>query len=245
MVNRAATLAVSALALLVVSEAVSNTSSRRIAPGMTPSLRNQLGLAVAELMFGSAPRGASRAKAAAIPSRLTVRFECDTQSANRFDSLSSIGRDSIKRWNQLLDASVFVETDGDAQVVISFQKQVRYQGSLVAGLNTWTRRVADGGDLQVLASIEISTNGPSGTALTTGQIRKTTMHELGHLVGLDDHHSSRHLMGPLSSDPTGESLPPSVESLVEFNRLVQEIVVAVPVTPASRVPKIFRLKERD
>lgn len=226
------------LSVICSSYALKDRSSAyRAASFLSPSLRVQYELAVSALLAGNPAEAAKRAKLASLPKLVTVKIERDDD-----DSHLAAARSAMQKWNDSLGYGLFQEVDGDANVVITYAKQVRSGRSLVAGLNNWTRTIDSNDELSLQSSISIATRSPRGSALSQAQVEKTTLHELGHLLGLDDESSSDALMGPLSLDHEPTINTPALIGLTELSRQAEEISAAAAISKPKKTPKIFRFK---
>lgn len=133
---------------------------------------------------------------------------------------SAATRQSIDRAWQMWNALLGEETQFSraprretATVVIHLRPRVYHKGVQSAGLASWERR--DGDPPSQVATIWVGTLDQEGQPLSPAAIQHIAMHEIGHLIGLDDAPQSPGVMGWIHLDKPAAG--PSLEEV----RLVQ------------------------
>lgn len=133
---------------------------------------------------------------------------------------ASTARQSIDQawqtWNALLrDETQFSRAPRreTATVVIHLRPRVYHKGVQSAGLASWERR--DGDPPSQIATIWVGTLDQEGQPLSPAAIQHIAMHEIGHLIGLDDAPQSPGVMGWIHLEKPAAG--PSLEEV----RLVQ------------------------
>jgi len=81
-------------------------------------------------------------------------------------------------------------------IIIRFQPDVRQRGEAVAGYVNW-KRTAGEGEGSVTGDIQIRTVNLDGSAMSGRAMRNIVVHEMGHLLGLDDTDRMGEAMSPL------------------------------------------------
>lgn len=129
---------------------------------------------------------------------------------------------AAEAWTAALDGAVrFVEAPWrSADVRISFVPSVRQSGCEVAGFAVWRRQLlnwrGDEFTYQVTADVQVRSVLPGGTPMSAAAMRHTCLHELGHVLGLDDSNRPGEAMSVLSpSNPVSRPSQAEAESLRE------------------------------
>ncbi len=81
-------------------------------------------------------------------------------------------------------------------IVVRFQPDVRQGDDIVAGYVNWKRTVV-GGEGRMTGDVQVRTARPDGSPMPMRAMRNTVLHEMGHLLGLDDSSREGEAMGPL------------------------------------------------
>ncbi len=133
---------------------------------------------------------------------------------------ASTARQSITQawqtWNALLGQETQFSCASrreTATVVIHLRPRVYHKGVQSAGLASWERR--DGDPPRQVATIWVGILDQEGQPLTPTAIQHIAMHEIGHLIGLDDAPQSPGVMGWIHLEKPAAG--PSLEEV----RLVQ------------------------
>ncbi|MBS1724901.1 MAG: matrixin family metalloprotease [Armatimonadetes bacterium] len=105
---------------------------------------------------------------------------------------SGVVAEAVSIWREVLgDEVTFVQTrPGLADVYITFHPTVTLQGHRVCGLTTFRRGVRAWGNDHYLynltGSIELATTAPDGRLMDRRTALNVALHEVGHVLGLDD-----------------------------------------------------------
>lgn len=113
-------------------------------------------------------------------------------------------REAMDTWTEALDGEVrFVETSlpDQADVVVRFARTVEFRGVQVGGRAQWRRSVfasrSRDWDYSVTANLLIRTEAPNGRPMSREALVHIALHELGHVLGLDDSKRDVGVMGRL------------------------------------------------
>ncbi|MEQ1933145.1 MAG: matrixin family metalloprotease, partial [Fimbriimonadaceae bacterium] len=96
------------------------------------------------------------------------------------------------------------------------------------GFTSWQRQILrfENGSYQakLAASVQLRTITPQGKPMSLAQMRHAAMHELGHILGLDDSPDQGDVMGPLDlSRPVIEPKSDEIAELLKLRKDAQEI----------------------
>ena len=202
-----------------------------------PSLREQLGMAMVELAFGDHQKARARAEIAAAPERLTFFFDTSQVDAWRGAELRDWALSGIQYWNSngmTRFREVFDKSSAD--LVIEFKDRIRGRVGAFAGYVT-SRRTAsyseEGVSVKINALVEISNRAPGGRLTSREQVSKAVAHELGHILGLEDGHDSRDLMGPVPTSGGSARNDAFHSALEDVNTRARSIIEATPTARAA------------
>ncbi len=107
-------------------------------------------------------------------------------------------------WEDALDSEtkfVRVTSRKEAEIVISFSRDLNVGGQEAGGYTEWSRNVKWQGSEYVgslKADMKLRTIRPDGKPMTREQARHAALHELGHVLGLDDSVNRGEVMAPLN-----------------------------------------------
>lgn len=132
---------------------------------------------------------------------VTVAIDSDTTGHERARAITAVN-EAARVWHDQLRGDTpirLVNSPNDADVTIRFVDSLNRVGSHTLGhisLKKQFRWSQSTGVATVQGSIEV-VRSHSGSQLSTEETSAVLMHELGHLLGLDDAKSTGRLMGPL------------------------------------------------
>lgn len=117
---------------------------------------------------------------------------------------------ALEAWEKALGNGLHLhrlEEGEHSGIVIRFLPDVRQRGEAVAGYVNW-KRTAGEGEGSVTGDVQIRTVNIDGTAMPGRAMRNIVVHEMGHLLGLDDTDRMGEAMSPLDishpvSGPSG------------------------------------------
>ncbi len=139
-------------------------------------------------------------------------------------------RDAQTAWERALGQEVHfvsVPSPGQADVTIHYASTMRREGRDVGGFATWKRSVRKatwGYDSRLTADIELRLDQPNGQPMTRPQLHHAAMHELGHILGLDDSAQVGEIMGPLLLSRPAERLANGeIQALCEVRAQAQSV----------------------
>ncbi len=101
-------------------------------------------------------------------------------------------------------------------ITVRFQPDVLERGEPVAGYVNWKRSV-EGREGRVTGDVQVRTVRLDGSAMPMRSMRHIVLHEIGHLLGLDDSDEAGEAMSPL--DTAHPVAAPSDEEALAVRRL--------------------------
>jgi hypothetical protein len=172
---------------------------------LLPEINEHLDTAREEMAARRTHLASAHADMVLIGDRLAYRVQFDEDVANRermrcIDSL----RRALDNWEEALDHTIeFVESDrADTPITIQFRPHVKMGHEPVAGYATWKRRIDLDGDrvfkARVTATLQIRTQNLNDKPMPAAAMTHEVMHEMGHVLGLEDRDRVGELMGPLN-----------------------------------------------
>lgn len=172
-------------------------------PIIRPTISHWLLQLETDSALANSPHGQNAVRAILWPGQIAIYIDPKTTSDQR-----EILTEAISTWNaHLSPQTTFVpSTDHFAPIRLSFRKAVFQSGTPVAGYAIWNRQSLPYQD-QAPATILIATQTPNSTPIPAENIRHAILHELGHLLGLQDQYNSPGIMG------TSLALAPSLAEI--------------------------------
>ncbi|MEZ0325988.1 MAG: matrixin family metalloprotease [Fimbriimonas sp.] len=141
---------------------------------------------------------------------------------------------AFKNWEEALKGSVKFTRSTDeeaADVVIRFKPDVRMGREPVAGFANWKRVIDKDGEGKIVSKftsdLQIRTMTLNFKSMPMESMRHELMHEIGHVLGLEDTDSTGAIMGPLDMNkPISRPLPHEVKAVwdirVQASKIRQE-----------------------
>lgn len=175
--------------------------------------------------------GMARAHAMAVLGRpgATIQVVLDGVPSNRRNACRSAIDGAVDAWEHAIGDGFHFNRVGEGDkgdIVVKFQRDVYERGEPVAGYVNW-KRVASSGEGGVTGDVQIRTVNLDGSWMPMKAMRHIVIHEIGHMLGLDDTQRMGEAMSPLDVDhplsaPT-EAEAAAVRSLrSEANRILQD-----------------------
>lgn len=139
---------------------------------------------------------------------------------------------AMREWEHELDGTIkFVEIPATpaSEIIVRFRPTVNMDKEPVAGYVNWSRtlsRAADGAvKSDFKADLQIRSRDLEGKAMPKDAMRHAAMHELGHVLGLDDSPREGDVMGPLDIDhPVSAPSPLEVNTVKDLRSRANEIL---------------------
>jgi predicted Zn-dependent protease len=177
------------------------------------------------LLYGQTSEAVAYAEMVLLRREITVYVDDSNAPWQIKEDAKRALRDAAVNWEDALNREVrfrFVSFP-DADVVVRYAGEMRYDGKHAAGTVRWTRQVVSLGSdqfqYQVRATISLRTQSPRGGTMNYAQMLHTAGHELGHILGLEDTARQGDLMGPLRLDrPVERATGGEKNSLLTFRK---------------------------
>ncbi|HWD41605.1 MAG TPA: matrixin family metalloprotease [Fimbriimonas sp.] len=136
------------------------------------------------------------------------------------------------QWKSLLDGALTFTQIPDGQpsnIVVRFRPTVVMKGEQVAGYVNWKRSVDSESDgsvhAQFNADLQIRVKELDGGAMPENAMRHAVMHEMGHVLGLDDSPNVGDVMGPLDiAHPVAAPTALEVQTVKSLRAEAAEII---------------------
>lgn len=140
----------------------------------------------------------AHAMAVLVSQEVTVEVALDKMSGRRTACRVAVD-EALEAWEKAIGGGIRLRRVPDGErsgIVIRFQPDVREKGAPVAGYVNWERKAEDGTG-RVTGDVKIRTVNLDGSDMPTRAMRNIVIHEMGHLLGLDDTERTGEAMGPL------------------------------------------------
>lgn len=194
-------------------------------PRIQPRIHEFLGRA--EQCLADGRTSEARTVAEMLLFRRDLRYKVDFSGLSKDKAEEAHGAlvEAMDEWSRSLsNMVVFVPATGRfADLRISFVPAVRSGGCDVAGHAVWRRQVlnwrGDQFSYQVSADIMIRTTLPGGSEMTRDMMRHTALHELGHVLGLNDSRRGGEAMSALN--PFSPIRQPSADEVLSLNNVFE------------------------
>lgn len=133
----------------------------------------------------------------------SLRFSDMSTQAQKRCTDAFVG--AAKSWESELEGSVHFRQSADpatADVAVSFKPCIEMRGQEIAGYVNWKRTITTSGTGDIKwkyhANMQIRTVNVDQAPMSFESMRHAAMHELGHVLGLDDSDQQGDVMGPLN-----------------------------------------------
>jgi predicted Zn-dependent protease len=152
---------------------------------------------------------------------------------NQHEKCLNVLKSAMDEWEKDLQGDLRftrLPDDQTADVVVRFRPSVSMKGEPVAGYVNWKRALIDhsGGkvDARFSADLQIRVRNLDGNPMPQNAMRHAAMHELGHVLGLDDSPREGDVMGPLDIDnPVSAPTPLEIQTVKSIRSQAEQIIL--------------------
>ncbi len=216
-----------ALSLPVIGAGANTGLDHAPAPVM-PEARRFLSDAQKSLDAGQYEFAGAVAGAVLIADEVSVNVNLDqVPKGQRADCMKAM-TDALATWQSAMGNELKFRMEPDvakADVRLSYQPEVRMDADAVAGLTTWKRSIhaIRGGHVtlcSIKTEVQVRTQDLRYHPMSLATLRQATMHEFGHVLGLEDSPHVGDLMGEL--DPRHPVTGPTDKEVASVRAIRQE-----------------------
>jgi len=155
--------------------------------------------------------------------QITYRLPADVSATGK-----QAFQEAIQQWEHYLGRDItFVEAFNfqKADVIVTFEKTLGENGKHYGGFTRWKRAINRDSAGRYIASVDatmqIRSVQPNGKPMTVEQMRHAVMHEIGHVLGLDDSAKVGDVMGPL--DLSRPVFAPKADEVSQLKQMRAEV----------------------
>ena len=149
---------------------------------------------------------------------------------------------AMNEWDAVLGGSINLVRAKDGEntnIFVRFRPKVSMHGQDVAGYVNWKRSIntPTGGDPKgnFYADLQIRSKDLEGNPMPEAAMRHAAMHELGHVLGLDDSEHQGDVMGPLDiENPVYAPSDLEVQTVKSLRTQAQDIIDASNATVVKK-----------
>jgi predicted Zn-dependent protease len=208
----------------------------RLAP-VLPEVTQQLEDGLADAENDTPTRACAHAQLVLLGSQLKYYVKMDLVPGKQREQCLASLHSAMAEWEHDLDGAIrfmpAASTDQSA-LIVRFEPNVTMNNEPVAGYVNWSRTLntrPDGHvDSKFSADLQLRIKDLSGKTMPSDAMRHTAMHELGHVLGLDDSPVEGNVMGPLNIDnPVSAPTNLEIETVKSIRARANEILeIAYP-----------------
>jgi predicted Zn-dependent protease len=214
----------------LVSPFSAATSPEAVAPVLA-EVTEHLRQAQSYIKQGTYDLAAAHAEAVIVRDDFTYAIKWENVPKPMYAGAEKALDQGLDNWKTALKNSVtFTKIDdpSKADVVINFKPDVRMKGEPVAGFANWKRVIdqdAKGSiSTRFTADLQIRLISPMQRPMPIESVRHEVMHEMGHVLGLEDCDETGFIMGPLDmSKPVSGPRASEVQAVTEIRTQAKKI----------------------
>jgi hypothetical protein len=218
------------LGLLAVSTAVGD-SPAKLSP-VLPEVTKQLADGEADVQTSTFSLARAHARLVLLDKEVIYSVTFDGVPDKQKKGCLSCLQSAIQEWERDLNGTIqFTQCrpKDTANVVIHFKPVVTMQKEQVAGYVNWSRKLKTDEDGSVSADfkadLQLRVNDLEGKRMPAVAMRHAAMHELGHVLGLDDSPNEGDVMGPLDvENPVSAPTPLEIETVRSLRAEASQIL---------------------
>lgn len=227
------------MAALVASSASAWVVSKPTS--LLPEVTKHMEQARENLQSGYLDVAAAHVEVVLVGDEVTYNLKCEGLNESRQALCEQAFLYAANTWETALGGSVHfrrVDDPATAQVSVRFMPNVTMKGEAVAGYVNWKRTIrmdhSHVAEASFKADLQLRACTLNGGRMPIAAMKHEAMHELGHVLGLDDSDREGDIMGPLDVDhPCAKPLPREVEAVRELRDEAQHIRAEALVSKAK------------
>lgn len=204
------------LTFIILSLCAASLQAQAIPRQIEPSAAAQIQHGVQCLQVGRFSEACGAADLVMLSNTVKISIE---------DSPSDAVEQAIACWqNKLGGAIQFEKVTESPDVTVQFVTKIAQGNRNSIGYSHWQRILHPNGTFKLRAEITIATQYPNGRPVTLDSQRHAAMHEIGHLLGLEDSKKVGDVMGP--NDPKSPALAPTnteVEAIQTLRQIARNL----------------------
>lgn len=156
------------------------------------------------IAIGDFPAAKAHADLVLLPNAIQVYVSSTGRGSESDKRVLRVLQQAFMSWESLVDSQISFQTVADpklADVSVSFVSELKTKGRLAGGIARWKRcvhRLPDNSlRYSLKANLTLRLDDPNGDEISDAALTSICMHEVGHLLGLNDSSKLGDLMGPI------------------------------------------------
>ncbi len=190
---------------ILAASSIAETTARKVL--LLPEVTRHMEQAHSSLTAGTLDIAAAHADVILVGGPVNYFIKYENVAQARQAVCERAFQYATSTWQTALDGSIQFHQVTDAakaDLIIRFRPSVQMKKEEVAGFANWKRTINMDGpkvtSCSYKADVQLRANSLDGDPMPLNSLRHSAMHELGHILGLDDSDRIGDVMGPLDMD---------------------------------------------